>query len=200
MFTLANRFNLPAAPAMCFFSGSVGFSETPGLTWHVKLHSESIPIHESEPDPERLAFGIDVRNLQLAVADWRELRGTSVEAPEMSLACAFEVFDWEDLLSLRLSFGETEGGKLQVSAEGVGLVESAPDFFADSQASFSIQTWAQFLGVSIQVPVNAASFTEYAQEKLRTLLPGYAHAEPIVRRGVDDVGHLRGVEVFYAAS
>lgn len=197
MFLLANKFLLPPNPGMCFLSGLVGFSETQGVAWHLKLHSASIPVDERRPEPDRVAFGIDCKNLPFAVVDWREFRGASVEVPKQSLACAFQVFDWEDLRSLRLSFGESDGSKIEVSAEGVGLVESASEFFGSSEAIFSIQTWAQFLGVSIHVPVNAVDFREYADQKLRTLLPKYAHREPMVHGGVDDSGALRGLEVFY---
>jgi hypothetical protein len=104
MFTLANKFSLPPATEMCFLSGSVGFSETPEIAWNIKLHSASVPVQELQPDVDLLAFGIDCRNLRFGVADWRNLQGISLEVPEQSLACAFQVFDWEDLLSLRLSF------------------------------------------------------------------------------------------------
>lgn len=198
MFILANKFSLPPAPGMCFLAGLVGFSETTGIAWHLKLHSSSSPVNIGDPESERLAFGIDCNNLHFAVSDWKNLRGTSIDVSDQSLACKFQVFDWEDLVSLRLSFGEIQGSKLEVFAEGVGLVESAPEFFVGAEVSFSIQTWAQFLGVSVHVPVNAPNATAYAQNKLRCLLPGYAHSEPTIRRGVDDSGLLRGVEVFYA--
>lgn len=199
MFLLANKFSLPHAPESCFLSGSAGFSDTPGIAWHLKLHSASLSISTPESDQGYLAFGIDCSRLHFDVADWRELRGASLEAPEKSLACAFQVVCWEDLLSLRLSFGEVRGNEIEVSAEGVGLVESAPDLFGHSETGFSIRTSARFRGVSINVPVNAANFTDYAQETLRTLLPAYEHGQPIVRHGTDGET-LRGVEVFYPPS
>ena len=98
MFLLANKFSLPPATEMCFLSGLIGFSETQGVAWHLKLHSASIPVGELQPEPDHVAFGIDCNNLQFAVVDWRALRGASVEVPEQSLAFACQVFDWEDLL------------------------------------------------------------------------------------------------------
>jgi hypothetical protein len=84
MFLLANKFLLPPDPEMRSLSELVGFSETQGVAWHLKLHSTSIPVDERYLEPDHVAFGVDCRNLQFAVVDWRGLRGASVEVPEQS--------------------------------------------------------------------------------------------------------------------
>jgi hypothetical protein len=202
MFTLDNKYTFPADPKMCFLAGLVGFTPTAGMEWHLKLHSLSArtSLIQSEDCDERLnklAFGIDCSNLRFPVTDWKDLRGSSPEVFSDSLSCAFQVLEWEDLTSLRLTFGETRSQEIEVFAEGTGLVESVPGWFGHSEVSLSIQTWARFLGVSIHVPVNASNFVAYAQGKLRNLLPGYLCGEPTERRAVDNSGTLRGVEVFY---
>ncbi len=198
MFTLADKFSFPPDPQMCFLAAAVGFSEAAGLVWHLKLHSSSLIAPRNPQSPwDGVAVGIDCRNLRFRVSDWKDLRGSSFEVPEGSLSCAFQVVHWEDLVSIRLAFGETRGNAIEVFADGIGLAESALELFANPEVSFSIDTWAKFLGVSVNVPVNAADFMAYALDKVERLLPGYLYGEPTVRRAADSSGTLRGVEVFY---
>lgn len=202
MFTLADKFTFEPDPAMCFLAASVGFSDSASPYWHLKLHSlpaytSLIPPEERGPGYDKVAFGVDCRDLAFDVADWTQLAQRIVEVPEASLSCAFSVFQWEDLSSLSLRFGRTRPGEIEVFADGVGGAESIPDLFPDSEVSFSVHTWARFLGVSIKVPVNAGDFGAYAQRQLRRLLPGLTYGEPTIRRAVNEAGHLLGVEVIY---
>jgi hypothetical protein len=201
MFTLADKFTFEPDPKMCFLTASVGFADSAYLSWNLKLHSlptytSLIPPEEACPGYDKVAFGIDCRGLEFNVANWTQLSLSAVDVPEASLSCAFSVFEWEDLRSLRLRFGRTRPGEIEVFAEGVGGAESIPDLFPDCEVSFSIHTWAQFLGASISVPVNAEDFGAYARRQLRNLLPEFTYREPTIRRAVDEDGHLRGVEVF----
>jgi len=202
MFTLADKFTFAPDSKMCFLAGLVDFSRCAGVSWNLKLHSSSahtllIPPEERAPGWDKVAFGIDCRDLPFHVTDWKELERSTLDVPDESLTCAFSVFEWEDLVSLKLRFGEIRPGLLEVFADGVGRVESLPEWFPDSEVTFSIHTWAAFLGVSINVPVNAGGFLAYAQAKLRDLLPGYAYGEPRIRQCEDGSGNLKGVEVFY---
>jgi hypothetical protein len=202
MFTLADNFTFEADPTMCSLVASAGFADSACLSWNLKLHSMAaytslIPPEERGPGYDKVAFGLEFRDLAFKIADWKQLAQSTVEVPEVSLSCAFIVFDWEDLSSLSLRFGPTRRDEIEVFADGVGGAESIPDLFPDSKVSFSVHTWARFLGVSINVPVNAGDFSAYAHKQLRSLLPGFAYGEPAIRRAVNEAGDLRGVEVFY---
>lgn len=202
MFTLADKFTFEPDPKMCFLAASVGFSGSASLSWNLRLHAmpaytSLIPVEERSPGHDKVAFGIDCRNLAFDVADWTQLAQRNFNVPEGSLSCAFSVFEWEDLRSLRLRFGSTRSREIEVCAEGVGDAESVPDLFPDREVSFSIQAWARFLGVSVNVPVNAVDFGVYAQRQIRSLLPGFTYGEPTIRRAADEAGNLRDVEVFY---
>src|SRR5262245_40060693 len=128
MFTLAETFTFQADPKMCFLAASVGFSGGARLSWNLKLHSMSaytslIGPEERCPGWDKVAFGIDCRELAFDVDDWTDLAESTFDVPEDSRSCAFKVFQWEDLISLSLRFGRTRAGEIEVFAQGVGAAE-----------------------------------------------------------------------------
>lgn len=203
MFILADKFKFDPDPKMCFLAASLGYSSRDSLSWNLKLHSleaytSLIPPKERGPGYDKLAFGVDCRNLIFEVGNWTELARSTFDLPQDSLSCAFSVLQWEDLKSLSLGFGRMRPGEIEVTADGVGCVESLADWFPDCEVGFSIHTWARFLGVSIDVPVNANNPIAYAHKQIKNLLPGFIHGETTIRRVADESGILKGVEVFYA--
>ena len=225
MFTLADKFAFDPDPKMCFLSAGMGYSGSASLSWDLKLHSMAvytplIPPEDRAPGYDKVAFGIECHDLAFEIADWTLLAHKKVDVPVTSLSCAFSVFDWEDLISLSLKFGQTRSDEIEVFADGIGGAESMPELFPNGEVSFSVHTWARFTGVSINVPVNENDFGAYAQMQLRKLLPGFRYGEPMIRcavdeagqlrlttvpvktlsptrRAADEAGHLRSVEVFY---
>lgn len=200
MFTLDNRFTFRPNTDGCWLAATIGYHGQEGVSWHLHLHSE--PAHISLIPPEercsgwdQVSFGIDCDRLALNVTDWKELPGRELDLPENSLGCAFSIFQWEDLVSLRLRFGEAPARQIEVSAEGTGLAESLPEWFPDGAVSFQIQAWATFTGVTINVPLDAGDAVAYAQCRIRELLPAYVYGQPGMRRTDDEHGKARIIEV-----
>jgi hypothetical protein len=203
MFTLAEKFAFKPNPRMCFLAASAGYSDSTQLSWNLKLqslpaHTALIPPKQRGPGWDTVAFGVDCRGLAFSVSNWTELAERTFEVPENSLSCAFSVFEWDDLISLNLKFGKIRANEIEVFAEGVGAPESLQELLPNCKASFSIHTFARFLGVSIQVPVNANDYDAYARQQINKLLPGFTYGQPIIRRAENDAGQLRGVEAFCA--
>src|SRR5688572_26246306 len=122
MFSLADRFTLSPNPDRCYLSAFVSTTGRPNPAWMLKAHSKYIP---SDDGP--LGLGIECHNLSFEVKDWRELTGRSFDLDShIAQIGGFMVFQWEDIVRLRLTFGPATGTMIQLQAEGRGLVESAP--------------------------------------------------------------------------
>jgi hypothetical protein len=180
-------------------SARSGYSDD--FSWSLHLQSLSaLTRFPTESAPA--SFAISTRP-PLGVMDWRALSGQSTEISPDALGCGFmfhcdAACQWEDLTDLRLHFGRTGAGQIEVFAEGHGCVEAAPDIFPDGEVEFQIHTWAVFRGVAINVPLNASDPVAYAKARVRALLPKYAFLPPHLRRTSDDGGIVRGVEVLFS--
>jgi hypothetical protein len=200
MFTLASQHVFESDAGMCWLSALCGYNED--FSWDLHLQSLSALTH-FPTESARASFGIHVHP-PLGVSNWRELSGQGVEIPQEVLPCGFMFHcdmssQWEDLVSLRLRFGETRRTHIEVLADGKGCVEAAPDIFPRGEVAFQIRTWAAFRGVAINVPLNASDPVGYSTAKIKTLLPQYAFSSrPILRRTSDDEGTVRAVEVLFS--
>ncbi|HEY1171775.1 MAG TPA: hypothetical protein VGH19_10420 [Verrucomicrobiae bacterium] len=196
MFTLVKKYVFKPDDDACCLTASYGYSED--FSWTLQLQSQS-HLTSFPNEAVEVLFGMQVHPLVGRVS-WYELIGKSVEMDRQECGFRFDCdmsSHWEDIIALRLRFGQIRGAQLEVFAEGRASVEAAPDIFPDGEVEFHIHAWAKFSGVAIHVPLNAADPIDYATAKIKTILPRYAFVAPVLRRTSDDKGLVRAVEVLF---
>lgn len=199
MFTLDNQHSFEPDAGMCWLSALSGYRDN--FSW--ELHLQSLSAMKRFPSVSvHAAFGIHATP-PLGVSDWRNLTGQSIEMSQEVLRCGFMFrYDmsqqWEDLISLRLRFGQIQGSKIEVFADGQGSIEAAPDVFPEAEVAFQIRTWVTFRGVAVNVPLNATDPLAYSTARIKALLPQYEFVPPIVRQTKDKDDSVRAVEVLFS--
>lgn len=186
MYLLANRIALQEDAALCWFSGRIAFSEgntAPTLKWHLKLRGESGSLMGSDSGP--ISLGVHCSELEFDVTDWSELAGRTFDNAVEPSAAGFFVYDWENLIKLRIMFGAVHGNEIGIVVEGIGSLESAPELFGDT-VEFRIETTVTFSGIFVDVPLNTREPLKYSTNHLARLLPRYRYAEPNVIEGSSD--------------
>ena len=198
MFRLAGKYVFESDVKTCRLSAHSGYED--GFVWDLDLQSQvQLTLYPS--GSVRSSFGLQVYP-PLGVLDWRELPGQSVTMCDAALERGFMFHydmskQWGDTLTLHLQFGQTRGPNIEVFAEGRGCIEAAQDIFPDGQVAFQIHAWTAFGGVGVNVPLNAADSLSYATARIRSLLPNYAFAAPVLRETRDEGGIVRAVEVLH---
>jgi hypothetical protein len=199
MFTLANQHSFESDTGMCWLSALSGYGVD--FSWDLHLQSQSA-MTRFPSESVRASFGIHVRP-PLGMRNWRELAGQSMEISSDFLRCGFLFHcdmsqQWEDLVSLRLRFGQPRGAHIEVFADGQGSVEAAPDIFPEGEVEFQIRTWVTFRGVAINVPLNTSDPLSYSTAHIKAFLPRYVFLPPVLRQTRDDGGVVRAVEVLFS--
>lgn len=193
MFILAGKFSFEPDQSQCWLAASCDY-ESP-LLWTMHLESQHSRVHFTD-EAEAVEFAVHVQP-PLGIRHWLELAGHSFVVPPELLHGGFRFEQWEDLLALQLRFGQTRGTQIEVWAEGCGRVEAAPDVFPDGQVEFQIQTWVNFNGVAVNVPLNASDPLAYSKARIKALLEKPDLDSPNLRRTCDESGELRAVEVLF---
>ena len=131
MFTLDNKYSFEAEAKSCWLHTSVGYGEN-YLSWVLHLGSQSVITHFSS-ESALGSFCVHTKP-PLGGISWRDLSGKNLIVPPEGLDYGFNFHcgmsaQWEDLIELRLRFGQTRSTEIEVFAEGRGSVEAAPDIF-----------------------------------------------------------------------
>jgi hypothetical protein len=193
MFILAGKFSFEPDQSQCWLAASCDY-ESP-FSWAINLGSQCTHVHFTD-EAEPVEFAVHVQP-PLGIRHWLELSGRSFVVPPESLHMGFKLEQWEDLQALQLRFGQTRGTQIEVWADGCGCVEAAPDFFPDGQVEFQIQTWVNFNGVSVNVPLSAGDPIAYSKTRIKALLEKHDLDTAKVRRTCDASGELLAVEVLF---
>jgi len=198
MFILDGQHSFRPDPRSCHLWASIGYSEE--ILWGLSLGSEvSLTRFASESDDA--SFGIDA-NPPLDIRSWRQLPTDELDIPSQPRLGSFWFHcgmskQWEDINWLRLRFGRIDGPRIEVWANGQGCVEHAPGHFPDGTTEFQIQTWVEFRGVGVNIPLNAGNPIAYAESKVRTMLPTYEFARPVLRQTNDTDAKALAIEVLF---
>jgi hypothetical protein len=193
MFTLAGKFSFEPDQSQCWLGAHCDY-ESP-FSWTLHLGSQHSRVRFTD-DAEPVGFAVHVQP-PIDARPWLELAGHSFVVPREFLRGGFRFEQWEDLLALHLRFGKTRGTQMEVWAEGRGCVEAVPDVFPDGRVEFQIQTWVNFNGVAVNVPLDASDPLAHSKARMKALLGKPELDSPKLRRTRDESGELRAIEVLF---